>query len=1474
MLTWISRILIFVFMFNVISPELLWAQQNTRSNDIAQDITRSLAQTVYKQFIQSDPTCSTAQTQTELDKCRIEQKQKLMEMYNSINPWEDPTGFYTLSNVVTSLHALQNETSSSPFHPDISNFDEKTGSQLSTFLEELAANKYEVTDLVEKIDPIEEPFNPWESVFAAEVIFNELHQIELSAQSGLVNVPYLSSLLPRLQVRVLHSLERLDTPAYVKFFNNYEKKEANFAIYRKAKSLANKTVTPCFLTNCAMELLKEKTVLPHREVSIAFFGTLRILLYEIHRLYAAINVEDPFTTRIEETQTTQTFIRPTKEMYRQYVNHVGTGLSSTFSLSGRGIEMAEPPVNVISNYEAFCNSFKRPFMEEDTIPNGWEAFQETETKRSVSKDESIFRKFMDEFMDEFKELYNESKPGDSEFALLDFHTQYAIRYALLADFPNEMSSMVEILEGKENPDDEDDVTKFDVKYKTVLQTLFATATETAKIYLLHKDAIRQLKLQLLSFAGPTYTTATRALALSSAGLLNVVDKWETKAVMDDWVSYAPDSWKTSLENSKRQELDSVANHINFSDESRQKLAAYAVDLYAAMAPRGRTFSSVTPRKRKRYGLDAYQVQELRNQLATAIDNLLPLQEPNTVWTDNGYAADPQHLITLTNMHRNQFVADNNQTIPSGTIPVFMFDSKGGIADVYLNNGIDYRQEKRDDIWKTTKIYGKILLGAAFWVYGGEILIFGVRALRMTQGAIVMMPKAVEVAKAADEGKKLAGFGKTVQQGWHYGSTNFRATHVDATIFATRTERAVRYTAESGEHIVNGQKAARTTLEGVEATEKIQAPVSRLGLDYYSPMAQDITGAEYHGANWWGRVWNGLRHGTPKIERITLVQGDRVFTLAGKELTSTISNTRSLSTADKIAVWKKFESMPGFNPNPFNYTHPEWIHPFHFSRWFNGKRGGFSNPQTVSSTMSEQRAAEILGLEGDITKESLKKAYRELALKWAPDRWMATGTEAEIAFASNKMAEINAAYAILSKGGTSGLRMSATVGMPEGFDMPLQLTRNATSPSARQVLRNNALHRGWNTFTNFAIWSGKAYWANLKFFAWWYLGDAAMAPLQEYMMHSTVEKQQQAEIDKYGDTFQPNPDDTTPNPNATNTRVNVVDEVTAAAHRPYSPQGALISTPILGTMILFGKDFTKGQVQTQLRTLSKRIDYTRALNKRSQAQNQALFDNNVNMHLEALARQRQSYQQRMAQDQGHLFTQECKAILREIDKAEATLNKLANSEDKLADKFTQFVTWAELPDLHKAENAYWLKIIDANITQMEENMLLVGDDLSKEQRYQIHQLLAQAKQKRAAKDIDGALQVIENINKTWTEEKAATAALTLEQERVLAKDDALATVALYEESYSSVIGLTPKEQRQLTKQIKALTKQARKEILNAWKQKELTLPELQIQYTDIYNNLWLQIETVLSTYVKDDKPSSEVTIKGIMEIDEDNELGIQ
>ena len=56
--------------------------------------------------------------------------------------------------------------------------------------------------------------------------------------------------------------------------------------------------------------------------------------------------------------------------------------------------------------------------------------------------------------------------------------------------------------------------------------------------------------------------------------------------------------------------------------------------------------------------------------------------------------------------------------------------------------------------------------------------------------------------------------------------------------------------------------------------------------------------------------------------------------------------------------------------------------------------------------------EVLGLQKGASPDDIKSAYRKMALKWHPDRWV-DGSEAEKKTAEEKFKEASEAYSVLS-----------------------------------------------------------------------------------------------------------------------------------------------------------------------------------------------------------------------------------------------------------------------------------------------------------------------------------------------------------------------------------------------------------------------------------------------------------------------------
>ena len=98
MLTWMSRILIFVFVFNILSPDLLRAQQTTAS-PVPTDLKEQIAAAVATKL-------SSAKSENELEKTYASQLAGLRKLYENFDVSDPVTAFLALEEIVSQMHQL------------------------------------------------------------------------------------------------------------------------------------------------------------------------------------------------------------------------------------------------------------------------------------------------------------------------------------------------------------------------------------------------------------------------------------------------------------------------------------------------------------------------------------------------------------------------------------------------------------------------------------------------------------------------------------------------------------------------------------------------------------------------------------------------------------------------------------------------------------------------------------------------------------------------------------------------------------------------------------------------------------------------------------------------------------------------------------------------------------------------------------------------------------------------------------------------------------------------------------------------------------------------------------------------------------------------------------------------------------------------------------------------------------------------
>jgi len=1011
MLTWMSRILIFVFVFNILSPELLRAQQTTAS-PVPTDLKEQIAAAVATKL-------SSAKSENELEKTYASQLAGLRKLYENFDVSDPVTAFLALEEIVSQMHQLSSryalakqkfiDAQIAQESKEAWEFSQTPQGKIMTqdntyvrldmlpvnpgnlFLKRLSSDELSVEEIVETMDPVE--MHPVEgmsanqryTVFtpvangsdqsaAAEVLYNTIGQALKQSALSAGEIAFWTDSLPKMQVRAYHALDKL-------------------------------------------EFSKESEIIMAR-------NTKRLLLYQIHKLYEKLGLDDPLTTDVVRTRTETPYAQPTRQTYEKYKKEIERQNKTRTEIQKTAL--------ITPSYETYVSSHSLPASEQ--IPAGYEVKTVVRTEEKKKKNNALFEHFRKLFIQEMKQLKESAEPGSEEMALLKLQTEGAVRYMLLADYPGEITSMVRLLEN----DDKEAIINFQTDYGEVLETLFSTLVETGKLFPLSDTTIQSVQGQLLTLADFKQNNAfvTRTLAIVSAGLLNVSDKWNAVQVASEGYTHVTGTDYTQEEATQMKLAFGAVNNFKFSDKQRQLLAKYAVDIYAPMniffpelIP-GHSGLTTAINDALGHGLDAEQIQSLQKELAVALDNLCPLPAFATKWKDGeGFVAGNRMIVnTIQGKTNTRILKGKTFQTPD---PVFLPDMLDVPHAVFFDPSINEMRSVNDK----ASIFTDVVFESALWVAGGNVMIFLPRILTKVGGFFVQIPKAVKVFNTAAKGERLSAAWQTTVKGYRYASTNARAAHIGATVTTTRMENTItrgeklaRATREAEAAASRAQKAARYAeetakvadestqaaeiaakarqsaqeatqlaeetaqeLEKAQAAVKdfgaesyIQAPVTRYGSSYYSPMARNLS--TEGGAGWLRRIF------TPRSEitSITVTQGDKTIVIGADKLAKMgIKNPKRLSVADKINLWEK-EINPWLEQNPFHYKHPNWLHPFDLERWASfGLGKGFGPAGSASAAVKEteramRAAEELLKVRRGASLQEINKAYATANKLYNPD----------------------------------------------------------------------------------------------------------------------------------------------------------------------------------------------------------------------------------------------------------------------------------------------------------------------------------------------------------------------------------------------------------------------------------------------------------------------------------------------------------
>ncbi|WP_428081342.1 hypothetical protein [Candidatus Avelusimicrobium alvi] len=883
-------------------------------------------------------------------------------------------------------------------------------------------------------------------------------------------------------------------------------------------------------------------------------GSLRITLWKLHTYFTKTGQEDPLLQAAQ-------LIADEANAKRQYQEDLKRYQRESQKVKQYNRQVRQKAASTVVRDGPRTIYFEQPLPAKPKKP---QFPKHSSLLTSLPPD--VYGKINAQFLQELNTLKAANpEEGDREYQLLLALADYATVYAMLTS-PNRVKEIVKLFDGKINRNLRGNVIPggdFKTQYSAVLNAIFTAVFEMTKYSPRTSGDWYSTVAMLKDFSDPEqYSIPTRIFALEAASLL---------------FGFNPDC----------QQIPSGFSYLNCNtvrtdrdDQLRALFAARTVDIYAPL-------NCTHYLAMEDYGLDSKQMQMLADKLA---------------YIYNGFANDDLQWDTSRPRDKRSYVLDkakygrslilNGPTsvprlaplsgghlfqLPNGKLKIisgFGRSSRGYWVEMNLQNGINAK--KRDDEYGMQ--FALFVGNAIFWVYGGEVFSLIGTAYRTTKGAMMVLPKAIKAASTAQKGHRTLAFTVNIQKGVRYANTMNKLNKAGVTVLAetTGTRMVTRpvaaQPAAAGTKLLPGAagKPGKVAMETVEETFTQTRPIRSMSglrnpnltnvtfsqplpgfttqLGTVNPAAREMLKGGIRNYDQWRRLSRSLIGADGKSFQLANLTGAEISALRTEA--QLMMATRQAAQDGAFDLWLPLAPKG----SPINAA----------GEWYNMR---FGVPQNMTLAPSAE------GLVGAISERIPLRAH-------------SIGKGSYLNLPTNPM------------------DFSTTLGLPSMQSMQEwipSLTKHLMETKQFSVLGEYALK-------NTRFWSG--FNQNLKFFGAWAGLDMATYPFMQSWIIDTAAADQNAEMKKHGDAFDPaklaedqaaqeeqEREIIAAGGTVNNAQLSTYNDVVSTQNT--SSEGALVVFPILaGRHSLGNLSFVSDQDKAAFDIFARRIQLNRAMREQA------------------------------------------------------------------------------------------------------------------------------------------------------------------------------------------------------------------------------------------------------------------------------------